>query len=75
MATVSPSDQDKPQYFNNLAHTLGTRRTHLPWRTFVVAHASDDWGGLPDKFAPVYRSLSSPNMALVFSGVSLIPII
>lgn len=75
MATVSLRDQDKPQYFNNLAHTLGNRRTHFPWRTFVVAQASDDWGGLPDKFAPAYRSLSSPNMALVFSGVSLIPII
>lgn len=75
MATVSLRDQDKSQYFSNLAHTLGTRRTHFPWRTFVIAQASDDWGGLPDKFSPAYRSLSSPNMALVFSGVSLIPII
>lgn len=75
MSTISLPDEVKPQYFNDLAHTLGIRRTHHLWRTFVVAQASDNWIALPDKFAHPSRSLSSPNMAMVFSGVSLISII
>lgn len=62
--------ENKTQYINDLSYTLGSRRTHFPWRSFVVARSSDDWSALPDRFASAARSLTSPNLALVFSGVS-----
>ncbi|KAL4934290.1 uncharacterized protein BDV17DRAFT_296996 [Aspergillus undulatus] len=61
-------NKNKTQYLHNLSYTLGERRTHLPWRTFAIAGPSDDLGALPDKFASATRSLTSPNLALVFSG-------
>ena len=61
---------DKAQYLHDLSYTLGSRRTHFSWRSFAVARSSDDWAALPDNFAFAARSLTSPNLALVFSGVS-----
>ena len=59
----------KPAILHDLAHTLASRRTHHPWKTFAVAGPSDDLTSLADRFAPAQRSLNSPNMAFVFSGV------
>ncbi|KAL4937319.1 hypothetical protein BDV06DRAFT_227076, partial [Aspergillus oleicola] len=59
---------DKTQYLDDLSYTLGSRRTQFPWRSFVAARSSDDWSALPNKFAPAARSITSPNLALVFSG-------
>ncbi|KAL4954233.1 hypothetical protein BDW69DRAFT_183680 [Aspergillus filifer] len=59
---------DKAQYLHDLSYTLGLRRTHFSWRSFVVARSFDDWAALPDNFASAARSLTSPNLALVFSG-------
>lgn len=64
------SIDDKKAFLQNAAYTLGTRRTHLPWRTFAVARPSDDLGTLADRFGPTCQSRESPNLAMIFSGVS-----
>ncbi|KAJ5293199.1 uncharacterized protein N7443_009152, partial [Penicillium atrosanguineum] len=62
------SIEDKKAFLQNLAYTLGTRRTHLPWRTFAIARPSDDLGTLGDRFGPTCQSRESPNLAMIFSG-------
>ncbi|KAJ6127372.1 hypothetical protein N7523_002984 [Penicillium sp. IBT 18751x] len=59
---------NKNGFLQNLAYTLGTRRTHLPWRTFAVMRPSDDLSILRDRFGPTCLSRESPNLALIFSG-------
>ncbi|KAL4970542.1 type I polyketide synthase [Aspergillus stella-maris] len=65
-STLIPDD--KAQYLHDLSYTLGLRRTHFSWRSFVVARSSDKWAALPDNFASAARSITSPILALIFSG-------
>ncbi|KAJ5901470.1 hypothetical protein N7495_001998 [Penicillium taxi] len=55
-------------FIQDLAHTLSTRRTHLPWKSFVIARPSDDLASLVKRFSPACHSLESPNIAMIFSG-------
>ncbi|KAJ5758194.1 uncharacterized protein N7511_006888 [Penicillium nucicola] len=64
----SESIETKKPFLHNLAHTLGTRRTHLPWRTFAVARPSDDLTTLTKRFSTACQSSESPNLAMIFSG-------
>ncbi|OJJ38044.1 hypothetical protein ASPWEDRAFT_106140 [Aspergillus wentii DTO 134E9] len=65
---LSTIEEDRQQYLNDLAYTLNRRRSHMPWRTFVVAQPDDDWTKLADGFSSTTRSIASPNMAMIFSG-------
>ncbi|KAL4909664.1 hypothetical protein BDW74DRAFT_42311 [Aspergillus multicolor] len=60
--------KNKREYLCDLSYTLGSRRTHFPWRSFVLARSSDDWSLITDKFTSASRALTSPNLALIFSG-------
>ncbi|KAE8415268.1 hypothetical protein BDV36DRAFT_298242 [Aspergillus pseudocaelatus] len=59
---------EKQRFLNNLAYTLSLRRNHLSWRTFTVAHPSDDWSHLVDDFVTLEQIIPSPNVAFIFSG-------
>ena len=59
----------KQDYLRNLCFTLAWRRNHLGWRTFVVADATQDFKTLSGRFSIAIRSLSSPKIAFVFTGV------
>jgi hypothetical protein len=70
------SDQvidDKKLFLHNLAHNLSSRRTPLPWRTFAIARPSDDLTTLGARFGPTCQSRESPNLAIIFSGVCIVP--
>jgi hypothetical protein len=67
------SMDNKTPFLHNLAHTLATRRTHLPWRTFAIARPSDDLAALTERFSSACQSHESPNLAMIFSGVSMVP--
>ncbi|PYI32692.1 putative polyketide synthase [Aspergillus indologenus CBS 114.80] len=64
----SKSAEYRPSFLNNLAHTLASRRTHLPWRTFAVAWPSDDLEAVVERFSGAVQSRVSPNLAMIFSG-------
>nr|QEE83323.1 polyketide synthase 2122 [Alternaria oxytropis] len=59
-----------PSFLNDLAFTLSSKRSTLPWKSYVV---SSSVGGLREKIAslaPVVRSSNSaiPRIAYVFTG-------
>lgn len=66
---TSTMESQEPAFLNNLAYTLASRRTHHPWRTFVVSDSSNTWATIFEKFAPASQARVSPNMAMIFSGV------
>jgi acyl transferase domain-containing protein len=59
---------NKTAFLHNIAHTLGSRRTHLPWRSFAIARPSDDFATLAERFSTACQSQESPNLAMIFSG-------
>ncbi|PYH88158.1 ketoacyl-synt-domain-containing protein [Aspergillus ellipticus CBS 707.79] len=59
------------EYMSNLAYTLSSRRTHLPWRSFVVANSVDDLQArLATSLSKPVRSSAgiSPTLAFAFTG-------
>ncbi|KAJ5752589.1 hypothetical protein N7520_009506 [Penicillium odoratum] len=62
------SIDDAKSFLHNLSHTLGTRRTHLPWRTFAIARPSDDLTTLANRLSTGCQSSESPKLAMIFSG-------
>ncbi|KAB8234976.1 type I polyketide synthase [Aspergillus alliaceus] len=67
-SSLQVPDSKRTAYLNNLAYTLTSRRSHHLWRTFVTVKPSDDWSVVVDKFARPCRSVSSPNLAFIFTG-------
>ncbi|PIG69495.1 polyketide synthase [Aspergillus arachidicola] len=67
-SSLHSTDKEKKEYLSNLAYTLANRRSHHLWRTFATVKCSDDWSVIVDKFARPCRSISSPNLAFVFTG-------
>ncbi|KAI9689369.1 MAG: Type I Iterative PKS [Bathelium mastoideum] len=56
-------------YMQNLAWTLCTKRTHLPWRRFKTAASFNDLkAALANEHASSTRSLHQPMIGYVFSG-------
>lgn len=56
-------------YLNNLAFTLNTRRTNLPWKSFVVIKSALDLERLDVVMSKPVKSLTSnPKLAFVFTG-------
>lgn len=66
----SKSVEDQYSFLKSLSHTLASRRTHLPWRTFAVARPSDDLRAVTERFYGAVQSRESPSLAMIFSGVS-----
>ncbi len=57
-------------YLQDLAHTLGARRSHFPYRAVVVARDTDELiSALEDKSLVVAKSASkNPGIGFVFTG-------
>lgn len=60
---------EKERFLLDLSYTLGWRRNHLEWRTFVVANPSQNLIDLPGRLTPSTRALRSPKIAFIFTGV------
>ncbi|RMZ86354.1 hypothetical protein DV736_g6420, partial [Chaetothyriales sp. CBS 134916] len=66
--------EQHPQIFqkrlmDNMVYTLGERRTHLPWRSAIVATSCNDLAHLLNGVdALPKRALKAPNIAFVFTG-------
>jgi acyl transferase domain-containing protein len=58
-------------YLRDLAHTLVSRRTHLPWRTFAVATDYNSLHDLANQMAPPTKVATAPKLAFVFTGVCI----
>lgn len=63
-------EEDEESFLNNLAYTLTTRRTMLPWKSFLVADSLSD---LVEKVAatrqkPVRPTQNETRTAFVFTG-------
>lgn len=57
------------KYFENLANTLGTRRSTLRWRTYAVASSLQELGDvLENCLAKAIRSADTRNLGFVFTG-------
>ncbi|KAL3481512.1 fatty acid synthase S-acetyltransferase [Aspergillus californicus] len=59
----------EPQFMPNLAHTLGERRTILPWKVAITAKSARDLvSQLSQEQVRPRRSLCPPSVAFVFNG-------
>ena len=60
---------EEKQYFENLCHTLTSRRSLLPWKTFVVCDSIHDLCDMiRNKKIGLLRSRSPPIISFVFTG-------
>ncbi|KAI1742676.1 putative polyketide synthase [Xylaria scruposa] len=65
----SPSAQTKKHFLDNLAFTLDSRRSRLPWTSFAVIRSLPELQTLKPKLSlPVQRSAHSPRIGYVFTG-------
>ena len=65
--TTIPHDQVM-SYLNNLAYTLSSRRSSLPWKSFLLADSIDDLRHLDTKISPPQQSMAKPTLGLIFTG-------
>ncbi|KAI0198779.1 putative polyketide synthase [Astrocystis sublimbata] len=65
----SPSAQTKAHFLENLAFTLVSGRSRLPWTSFAVISSLAELRALGPKLSlPVQRSARSPQLGYVFTG-------
>ncbi|KAI4101563.1 MAG: hypothetical protein L6R37_004889 [Teloschistes peruensis] len=62
------SDFDENLLLRRLAYTLSTRRSILPWKTFVVASSAKDLGHQVESPWRPIRSSAIPRIGFVFTG-------
>lgn len=62
------SDYDENLLLKRLAYTLSSRRSVLPWKTFVVASSGKDLGHQVESPAKPTRSSAVPKLGFVFTG-------
>ena len=55
-------------FLHNLSHTLASRRSLLPTRSFAVVDSHASLSDLKSRLSPPVRTLSQPNVAFVFTG-------
>ncbi|KLJ07412.1 hypothetical protein EMPG_17105 [Blastomyces silverae] len=60
-------EQEKQSYLDNVAYTLGTRRSLLPWKSFVVADSLRNIS-LETSISKPRLSTPKPYLGFVFSG-------
>ncbi|TRX95760.1 hypothetical protein FHL15_003314 [Xylaria flabelliformis] len=64
-----PSAQTTKHFLDNLAFTLDSRRSRLPWTSFAVIRSLNELQTLNPKLSlPVQRSAHSPRIGYVFTG-------
>ena len=60
---------EERQYFEDLCHTLSSRRSLLPWKTFLVCDSLDQLRDMIRvKTSGLLRSRSAPVISFVFTG-------
>lgn len=69
LARLSTCGKADATYLRNMAYTLGSRRTHLPWRTYAVVGTEDNVAGIADRITAPTNAASPPKLGLVFTGV------
>ena len=58
-----------PNYLENLAFTLNSRRSVLPWKSYIVADSIEQLSKLVDAASqPTLSPTHKPNLAFVFTG-------
>ena len=55
-------------YLDNLAYTFSSRRSSLPWKSFLLADSIDDLRHLDTKVSHPQQSLAKPTLGFVFTG-------
>jgi acyl transferase domain-containing protein len=55
-------------YVADLVHTLNTRRSTLPYKSYWVASSLIDLQKVEEKASSVYQAIERPNLGFVFSG-------
>ncbi|MCJ1245434.1 hypothetical protein MMC30_002638 [Trapelia coarctata] len=65
--TATPASD--PDVLANLAYTLDTRRSILPWRSYSVAGSLNDIRQLETKISkPIQANATAPRLAFIFTG-------
>jgi acyl transferase domain-containing protein len=67
-SALSPEDTVCDDFADNLAYTMNIRRTHLLWRSWVVAESIGDLIHLDAKCSSPERSVSKPGVCFIFTG-------
>ncbi|KAH8645577.1 hypothetical protein BGZ60DRAFT_535878 [Tricladium varicosporioides] len=67
-ATLEISPDQWHTYTNNLAFTLSSRRSSLPWKSFAMASTPKDLVNLDKTISIPTKSAQDPNLAFIFTG-------
>ena len=67
---VKPAHRSKGRdYLGDVAYTLAAR-SHFPWRAMAVVTSTESLAGVADLMSGPTRAAVSPQLGLVFTGVS-----
>lgn len=67
-AGLSLQAEEAELYMENLAFTLGVRRSHLPWRSFIVASSFGQLHDMQAKLSMPIRAVTNPKLGFIFTG-------
>jgi acyl transferase domain-containing protein len=67
-ARIHMSDVEKSAYLSDLAYTLATRRSRLPWGTFGVTKDKENPFNVIDQMWTPIPARTSPKLAFIFTG-------
>ena len=65
-----PASFDSEKYFADLTYTLASKRSQLPWRSYLISQSIDDLTDqlLTNLSSPVRSTGPAPKLGFVFSG-------
>lgn len=65
-----PASFDLEKYFADLTYTLASKRSQLPWKSYLTSQSIDDLTDqlLTNLSSPVRSTGTAPNVGFVFSG-------
>ncbi|KAK8059864.1 hypothetical protein PG996_009794 [Apiospora saccharicola] len=68
--STKPDSESTPDLLDNLAYTLGSKRTVLPWKSFAIASSNETLQKALESVPAVVRSSNSavPKIAFAFTG-------
>ncbi|MCJ1263260.1 hypothetical protein MMC22_003130 [Lobaria immixta] len=55
-------------YLESLSYTLNSRRSLLPWKSYLLAESKTDLDQLGLRMSPGHRSVSKPALGFIFTG-------
>ena len=67
-ACLSLQPEEAEVYVENLAFTLGVRRSTLPWRSFLVASSLGQLHDMQAKLSKPMRAVTNPKLGFIFTG-------